>query len=287
VVAGEAAEAGGGRVSFPYISICFNIFSPPTGNSPTLVAMHAIEKAAALVEDARRICVLTGAGISTDSGIPDFRGPHGVWTKNPGAERTATIQTYVSDPQARERAWRRYIDGGMWTEREPNAGHRALVRLEARGKLEMLITQNVDGLHARAGTSEDRLVEIHGTMAKAMCLSCGRRGPIGEVLERVRAGELDPHCLVCGGIVKAATVSFGQTVAVEDLERAERAATSCDLMMAVGTSLAVIPIAYVVPIAARHGAPVIILNAEPTPYDDMASVLVSAGISDALPRIVG
>ena len=249
--------------------------------------MDAIERAAALVEDAQHICVLTGAGISTDSGIPDFRGPNGVWTKNPGAEKAATIQNYVSDPQARQRAWQRHVDTGVWTEREPNDGHRALVRLEARGKLDTLITQNIDGLHARAGTSADKLVEIHGTVAKAICLSCGRRGPIGEVLERVRGGDTDPHCLVCGGILKTATISFGQTLVLEDLERCEQAATSCDLMLAVGTSLGVIPVAYVVPIAARHGAPVIILNAEPTQYDDIASVLVTEGISEALPRIVG
>ena len=249
--------------------------------------MNAIEQAAALVEDAQRICVLTGAGISTDSGIPDFRGPNGVWTKNPGAEKAATIQNYVRDPEARKRAWQRYFDGSVWIGREPNDGHRALVRLEERGKLDTLITQNVDGLHARAGTSEDKLVEIHGTLAKAMCLSCDRRWPIAEVLERLRAGDTDPHCLICGGILKSATISFGQTLVLEDLERSERAATSCDLMLAVGTSLGVIPIAYVVPIAARHGAPVIILNAEPTPYDAIASVLVSEGISEALPRIVG
>ncbi|HUP74746.1 MAG TPA: Sir2 family NAD-dependent protein deacetylase [Acidimicrobiales bacterium] len=249
--------------------------------------MNAIEEGAALVDDAERICVLTGAGISTDSGIPDFRGPNGVWTKNPGAERAATIQNYLRDPHTRQRAWQRYLDGGVWIDREPNDGHRALVRLEEQGKLDTLITQNVDGLHARAGTSEDRLVEIHGTMAKAMCLSCNRRWPIVEVLERLRAGETDPHCLVCGGILKSATISFGQSLVAEDLERSELAATSCDLLIAVGTSLAVVPIAYVVPIAARHGAPVIILNAEPTPYDDIATVLVSAGISEALPRIVG
>ena len=169
--------------------------------------------------------------------------------------------------------------------REPTTS--CTVRLEERGKLDTLITQNVDGLHARAGTSAEKLVEIHGTVAKAMCMSCNRRWPIAEVLERVRDGELDPPCLVCGGILKTATISFGQTLVVEDLERSERAAASCDLMLAVGTTLSVIPIAYVVPIAARHGAPVIILNAEPTPYDGIASVLVSEGISEALPRIVG
>jgi len=251
------------------------------------IQQTAIDQAAALVDDAQRICVLTGAGISTDSGIPDFRGPNGVWTKNPAAEKAANIQTYLRDRTARERAWQRYVDGGVWTDREPNDGHRALVRLEARGKLDTLITQNVDGLHARAGTTEGKLVEIHGTMAKAMCLSCEQRWPIGEVVERVRAGDIDPHCADCGGIIKTATISFGQSLVAADLERSELAANTCDLMIAVGTSLTVTPIAYVVPIAARNGAPVIILNAEPTPYDSIATVLVSAGISEALPQIVG
>jgi NAD-dependent deacetylase len=249
--------------------------------------MDPIDAAAALVERSSRICVLTGAGISTDSGIPDFRGPNGVWTKNPEAEKAATIQNYVRDPSVRRRAWERYTSGAVWSGREPNDGHRALVRLEQRGKLDTLITQNVDGLHARAGTSEAKLVEIHGTLAKAMCLSCDRRWPIDEVLERLRHGEEDPHCSVCGGLLKSATVSFGQSLVMEDLERAERAANECDLMIAVGTTLTVIPIAYVVPIAANVGAPVVIVNAEPTAYDSLASVIVTEGISEALPRIVG
>jgi NAD-dependent deacetylase len=249
--------------------------------------VDSIDEAAALIERASRVCVLTGAGISTDSGIPDFRGPNGVWTKNPEAERSATIQTFMSDRAARARSWQRYTTGAVWVGREPNDGHRALVRLEERGKLGMLITQNVDGLHARAGTSEEKLVEIHGTLAKAMCLSCDRRWPVDEVLERVRSGDDDPHCEVCGGLLKSATISFGQSLVLEDLERAERAANSCDLMLAVGTTLSVIPIAYVVPIAANAGAPVVIVNAEPTAYDSLATVIVTAGISEALPKIVG
>jgi NAD-dependent deacetylase len=249
--------------------------------------MDAIAAAAALVERSNRICVLTGAGISTDSGIPDFRGPNGVWTKNPEAEKAATIHNYVRDRSARQRSWQRYTSGAVWSGREPNDGHRALVRLEQKGKLDTLITQNVDGLHARAGTSEDKLVEIHGTLAKAMCLDCDRRWPIEEVLERLRQGDDDPHCTVCGGLLKSATISFGQTLVVADLERAERAANACDLMLAVGTTLAVIPIAYVVPIAARQGAPVVIVNAEPTAYDSLASAIVTDGISESLPRIVG
>ena len=248
--------------------------------------MDPVEQAQALVEQASTICVLTGAGISTDSGIPDFRGPNGIWTKNPEAEKAATIQTYVRDRSARQRAWQRYVDGGVWSQREPNDGHRALVRLEQRGKLHTLITQNVDGLHARAGTSEGKLVEIHGTMAQAMCLSCDRRWPIETIVERFRRGDDDPHCEVCDGLLKSATISFGQSLVAADLERAEIAANSCDLMLAVGTSLTVTPIAYVVPIAARAGAPVVIVNAEPTAYDELATVLVTSGISASLPRIV-
>ena len=249
--------------------------------------MDPIAEARALVEKASKICVLTGAGISTDSGIPDFRGPKGVWTQNPGAERSATIENYVSDALARRRAWQRHLDGGSRTEREPNDGHRALVRLEQRGKLDTLITQNVDGLHAKAGTSEDKLVEIHGTTARVVCLSCDRRWPTAEIVDRVRGGDDDPHCAVCAGILKTATISFGQSLVLRDLERSERAANECDLMLAIGTTLTVTPIAYVVPIAARHGAPVIILNAEATAYDEIATVRVTAGISESLPGIVG
>lgn len=239
-----------------------------------------------LVAEAQRITVLTGAGISTDSGIPDFRGPNGVWTKSPGAEKSANIANFIADPEVRKRSWQRYLDGGVWIDREPNAGHRALVDLETSGKLHTLITQNVDGLHLKAGTSRAKLVEIHGTMAEAACLSCERRWPIGTVLERVRAGDHDPRCEHCGGLVKSATISFGQSLVAADLERSDHAANACDLMMAIGTSLTVTPIANVVPIAYRHGARVVIINAEPTPFDSIAAVVLQAGISDVLPQIV-
>lgn len=247
--------------------------------------MSAIEQAAALVDDAHRICILTGAGISTDSGIPDFRGPNGVWTKNPGAEKAATIQNYVADPQARQRAWRRYLDGGGWIGREPNDGHRALVRLEVRGKLDTLITQNVDGLHARAGTTAERLVEIHGTMAKAMCLSCDRRWPITLVLERLRAGETDPHCLVCGGILKSATISFGQALVPEVIVRAMQVAGEADLMLAVGSTLQVYPVAGTVEVAQQAGARIVIMNDQPTPLDHLADALLRGPIGELLPQV--
>jgi NAD-dependent deacetylase len=234
---------------------------------------------------AERIVVLTGAGISTDSGIPDFRGPQGVWTKNPGAEKMATLQHYVADPDVRKRAWRSRLDT-FARPVEPNAGHRALVDLERRGTLHALLTQNVDGLHQAAGSSPDKIVEIHGTIREVVCLDCGERAPMERALARVRAGEEDPACRSCGGILKSATISFGQNLVQEDLRRAERAALTCDLMFAIGTTLAVYPIAGVVPVAKQAGARVVILNAEPTEMDELADAVLRGAISDILPRLV-
>ena len=239
-----------------------------------------------LIDAATRIVVLTGAGISTESGIPDFRGPQGVWTRDPQAEKMATIQHYVADPEVRKRAWQSRLHSPAWTA-EPNAGHRALVVLERRGKLHTLITQNVDGLHAKAGSDPARIVEIHGTMREVVCLSCDERAPMERALARVRAGEADPACRSCGGILKSATISFGQGLVREDLMRAQRAAGACDLLLAVGTTLAVFPIAGVVPIAREAGARLVILNAEPTAMDDLADVVLRGSIGQVLPRLVG
>ena len=239
-----------------------------------------------LVDAASRVVVLTGAGISTESGIPDFRGPQGVWTRDPQAEKMATIQHYVADPEVRKRAWQSRLHSPAWTA-EPNAGHRALVVLERRGKLHTLITQNVDGLHVKAGSDPARIVEIHGTMREVVCLSCDERAPMERALARVRAGEADPACRSCGGILKSATISFGQGLVREDLMRAQRAAEACDLLLAVGTTLAVFPIAGVVPIAKEAGARLVILNAEPTAMDDLADVVLRGSIGHVLPRLVG
>jgi NAD-dependent deacetylase len=237
------------------------------------------------IDAAERIVVLTGAGISTDSGIPDFRGPQGVWTRNPGAEKLATLQNYVAEPEVRKRAWRSRLESPAWTA-EPNAGHRALVTLERRDKLDTLITQNIDGLHQAAGSSPARVVEIHGTMREVVCLDCGERAPMERALARVRAGEEDPPCRSCGGILKSATISFGQGLVPEDLRRAERAAARCDLMLAVGTKLSVFPIAGVVPVAKRAGARVVIVNAEPTEMDELADAVLRGSISQLLPPLV-
>jgi NAD-dependent deacetylase len=252
-----------------------------------------IDTARELVASAKRVVVLTGAGISTASGIPDFRGPSGVWTKNPEAEKLSTLQAYMSDPDLRRRAWQDRL-ASLTLEATPNAGHYALVTLEHLGVLDTLVTQNIDGLHQAAGTDPDRVVEIHGTMHEVTCMSCRARRPMPEVLERVKAGEKDPACLepdgsdgMCGGILKSATISFGQSLVAEDLERAERAASACDLLLAVGSSLSVYPAAGLVPAARLSGARVVIVNGEPTPYDSIADVVVRGPINEVLPAIVG
>ena len=229
--------------------------------------------------------VLTGAGISTDSGIADFRGPQGVWTKNPEAEKMATLQAYVSDPELRARSWQNRLTSPMWSA-SPNAAHRALVDLERSGRLDLLVTQNIDGLHQKAGSDPARMVEIHGTSLEVMCLSCGDRQPAEPVHDRVRAGEADPTCAICGGILKSATISFGQSLVAEDLIRAEEAAANCDVLLAVGSTLAVFPAAGLVPVAVRHGAVTIIVNGEPTDMDSLADVVLRESIGDCLPALV-
>jgi len=247
--------------------------------------MDTVQTVRGWIAAARRIVVLTGAGISTDSGIPDFRGPQGVWTRNPQAEKMATLQHYVADPDVRKRSWQDRLSSPAW-QAKPNAGHLALVELERRGNLDTLVTQNVDGLHLMAGTSPERLIQIHGTMREVTCLAVGERAPMERALARVRAGEDDPACRSCGGILKSATISFGQSLVAADLTRAQQAAHRSDLMLAVGTKLSVWPIAGVVPTAKEAGARVVIINAEPTELDSMADAVLRGSISELLPRLV-
>lgn len=248
--------------------------------------MPEITRARALVKAAQSVTVLTGAGISTDSGIPDFRGPNGLWTRDPDAEKASNIRYYISDPDLRERNWARRASGELWADVKPNAGHSALVGLERAHKLHTLITQNVDELHQQAGIDPAKVVEIHGTTRQVACLGCGDRQPMPDVLDRVRAGEPDPPCLVCGGMLKSATVSFGQNLNPGDLERAETAAQECDLFMAIGSSLAVFPINQTVAMAAAAGARIVIVNLQATPYDDLADCLLNESISAVLPLIL-
>ncbi len=236
------------------------------------------------VAQAQRIVVLTGAGISTDSGIPDFRGPQGLWTKNPVAEKLSNIHYYMADPEVRKASWKARMDHTAWNAK-PNPGHLALAALERRGKLHALITQNIDELHQMAGNSPGKVIEVHGTMRKVVCMSCGMTAPMQKALDRVRAGEDDPPCRDCGGILKSATISFGQALVPEVIERAMRAAQEAELFFAVGSSLQVYPIAGAVDLARAAGAKIVIVNAEPTPFDDIAAAVFREPISSVLPRL--
>ena len=245
-----------------------------------------IEKAGSWVGAAERVVVLTGAGISTDSGIPDFRGPQGLWTRNPLAEKMSNIHYYLADREVRKLAWQNRMASPAWTAK-PNAGHLALVHLEKREKLHALITQNIDELHQQAGNSPDKVIEVHGSMRRFMCWGCGMRGPMQLVLERVRAGEEDPACRDCGGILKSDTISFGQQLVPEVIDRAMQVAGEADLFVAVGSTLQVYPVAGAVDIARQAGAKVIIVNAQPTAFDDVADAVFPGSISEILPAILG
>ena len=244
-----------------------------------------IEAARELISASRRIVALTGAGISTESGIPDFRGPQGTWTVNPKAEKLSNIHYYMSDPEVRRLAWQQRLSHPAWTA-APNAGHRALVELERAGRLHALVTQNIDGLHQRAGSSPELVVEVHGTVHQFVCMNCNARGPMPIVLDRVRAGEDDPPCLECGGILKSATISFGQQLEPAVIERAMRAAAEADLLLAMGSTLQVYPVAGMVPRAKAAGARILIVNAGPTGFDDAADLVIQQRIGDVLPAIV-
>lgn len=245
-----------------------------------------MEDARRILEKAERITVLTGAGISTDSGIPDFRGPQGVWTKNPAAERTSTLSHYLNDPEVRRLSWQQRLGSPAWAAR-PNAGHEAIVALERQGRLVAVVTQNIDELHQKAGNDPGLVIEVHGTMHRVVCWGCGDEAPMEAALERVRAGEDDPRCTDCGGILKSATISFGQSLDPDTIMRAEMAAMSCDAFLAVGTSLGVHPAAGLVPLARESGAQVVIVNGQETPYDRMAAAVVRGSISEVLPGLVG
>jgi len=244
-----------------------------------------IEEVRKWVREARKVVVLTGAGISTDSGIPDFRGPQGLWTKNPLAEKMSNIHYYLADPEVRKLSWQNRLASPAWNAK-PNAGHLALVTLEKKNKLHALITQNIDELHQIAGNSPDKVIEVHGTMRRVMCWGCGMRAPMQKALDRVRAGEADPSCRDCGGILKSDTISFGQQLVPEVIDRAMQAAGEADLFLAVGTTLQVYPVAGTVDVARQAGARLVIVNAQPTPFDDVADAVFNESISEVLPRFI-
>ncbi len=235
------------------------------------------------VSGIRGIAVLTGAGISTDSGIPDFRGPQGLWTRDPAAERMSTYQAYLSDPAVRRRSWRARLEHPAWSA-QPNAAHIALASLASSAGA-WVITQNIDGLHQKAGTPVSRIIELHGTINGVVCTGCGDRAPMAAALQRVRDGEADPPCGRCGGILKSATIMFGQQLDTDVLSLAVRAAADCDLMLAVGSTLTVEPAASLCAVAFDAGARLVIVNRDPTPYDGIATAVIREPIGLAVPRI--
>ncbi|SED90521.1 NAD-dependent deacetylase [Streptomyces misionensis] len=232
------------------------------------------------------VAILSGAGISTDSGIPDYRGPAGLWRRDPEAEKLVTYEYYMGDPEIRRRSWRMRRDNQA-LRAEPNAAHRAVVELERSGVPVRVITQNVDGLHQAAGLPARKALELHGTAREFVCTRCHARGPMADALARVEAGEDDPRCLECGGILKSATVMFGERLDPMVLGQAVAVTKACQLFIAVGSSLQVQPAAGLAGVAADHGARLIVVNAEPTPYDDRADEVVREPIGTALPRLLG
>ncbi len=228
--------------------------------------------------------MVTGAGISTDSGIPDYRGPNGLWTKDPSAARYVDLPAYLADAGLRRKAWQRRISHPAH-QAQPNAAHRALVDLHRAGRLRAVLTQNIDGLHQRAGLPDDMVLELHGNIRQTECVACGARRPMAEAVARVRDGEADPSCLSCGGILKSATVFFGQSVDGELFARAGRLLAESDLIWVIGSSLRVAPIAGMVGAAAARSA-LLVTNAEPTRYDDVAVAVVRDPIGAAVPQIV-
>ncbi|MEY4338964.1 MAG: NAD-dependent deacetylase [Actinomycetota bacterium] len=246
--------------------------------------MDGVERAREWVNSAARVVVFTGAGISTDSGIPDFRGPNGVWTRNPAAEKAATLQHYLADAELRKLAWQTRLHSPAW-EAQPNAAHAAVVDLERQGRLLALVTQNIDGLHQRAGSDPAKVIEVHGTMHWSRCWECGDRRPMLDVLQRVRAGEVDPPCELCGGVLKSDTISFGQALVPEVIAAALAAADRCDVLIAAGSSLSVFPAANVVPRAKAAGVRIVIMNGEPTKMDRFADEVIVGPLAHTLPAV--
>jgi NAD-dependent deacetylase len=254
------------------------------------VPITDLKTARATLKRASRVMVLTGAGISTASGIPDYRGSQGVWTLNPAAERASHIEVYSTDPEVREASWGRLLVRAE-NPPQPNEAHRTLARFEGTGRLSVLVTQNIDGLHLAAGTSPGSLIEIHGNVREVRCLTCGARQPTDEVLGRVASGEADPRCQaimggrLCGGVLATTIVRFGEQPDPIELHRAKRAARECDILMCVGTTLSVYPVAGLAPIVLDFDGQLLIVNDAPTPYDDSA-LCVRGDITEVLPTML-
>jgi NAD-dependent deacetylase len=234
---------------------------------------------ARFLADARRLVIFTGAGISTESGIPDFRSPGGVWSRM----KPIYFQDFVASPEKRREAWERAFAGRAgWTGREPNAGHHAVARLVAQGKASCVITQNVDNLHQASGVPPEKVIELHGNASYAKCLECDERHELADLKESfLKAGEI-PYCRRCGGLVKTATISFGQAMPAEPMARAEAATRDCDAFLVLGSSLVVYPAAGFPLMAKQNGAKLAIVNREPTELDGFADMVLHDEIGPAM-----
>lgn len=239
--------------------------------------------AAELLQHAERIVVLTGAGISTESGIPDFRSPGSIWQAAP----PVNYRDFISKPEARQHYWqtRRNLSTQV-AQARPNAAHHALVTLERMQKLLGVVTQNFDGLHQDAGLPRERVIELHGTSREAACTLCGARSAMAEVQQRIDEGEVDPRCQECGGYLKSATILFGQRVPEAELTQAKEWAASCDLFFVIGSSLKVSPASILPRLALSRDVPLIILNLQPTVYDSLADVVFHEKAGEILPQLI-
>ena len=247
--------------------------------------MNKIDAISDMMVKSKRLVVFTGAGISTESGIPDFRSPGGIWDKYDPDE--FSYQRFLSGEDSREKYWQ--FSTVFWptiVNARPNAGHQAIAELHHLGKLDCVITQNIDGLHQGAGVPEDKVIELHGTALWVNCLQCGRKYPRQEIQDRVEAGEKVPGCHECGGILKPATVSFGQAMPQRETREAEARSASCDLFLVAGSSLVVYPAAQMPLIAKSSGAKLVIVNLMATPHDGYADAVVNEKIGPTLSQVV-
>ena len=246
--------------------------------------MKETEQLAQLIIRSEKVVVFTGAGISTESGIPDFRSPGGIWSRYDPED--FTIHKFLSGPAARRTIWKMSIEGGLLTEAEPNLAHHAIAELHRLGKLDCVITQNIDSLHQKAGVPEEKVFELHGNMQWVVCLSCGRRFPMPEVLQRIRDGMEVPDCPDCRGILKPDAVFFGEALPQETLREAIRRAQNCDLMIVIGSTLVIYPAAYIPTYATDAGAKLAIVNLTPTPFDQHAEVVIRGKAGEIMSTVM-
>jgi NAD-dependent deacetylase len=246
--------------------------------------MEEIEQLAQLIVESKRTVVFTGAGISTESGIPDFRSPGGIWSRYDPED--FTIQRFLSGPDARKRIWKMSTESGLLIEAEPNPAHYSIARLHKMGKLDCVITQNIDNLHQKAGVPDDKVFELHGNMGWVVCLSCHRRFPMPEILQKIKEGIEVPDCPECQGILKPDAVFFGEALPQETLHEAIHRSRHCNLFIVVGSTLLIYPAAYIPTYAAEVGAKLSIINLTPTPFDNYAAVIIRGKAGDVMSNVV-